>query len=136
MDEAIELAQRGAYVDIDTVEDDLPRWLRYYTDHDGPLRRLTVSSDAQTPGGAPAKLDRNFVAAAQESSLGLAATLPIFTTNTANALHLAHKGRLSLGADADALVLRHDSLDIVHVIARGRQVIADGQVIAPDQKEQ
>lgn len=33
MDEAIDLARRGAAVDVDVVEKDLPRWFRYYREH-------------------------------------------------------------------------------------------------------
>ncbi|HEY1404755.1 MAG TPA: hypothetical protein VGB05_11545, partial [Pyrinomonadaceae bacterium] len=46
MREAIELAARGSYVDLDTVAEDLPEWLRFYLDHGGDPARLTVSSDA------------------------------------------------------------------------------------------
>lgn len=33
-------------VDIDTVEQDLSRWLQFYIDHNGDMAHLTVSSDA------------------------------------------------------------------------------------------
>lgn len=46
MREAIELAARGSHVDIDTVERDLHKWLRFYLDNGGNPARLTVSSDA------------------------------------------------------------------------------------------
>jgi hypothetical protein len=49
MDDVIALARRGAYVDLDTVEGDLGRWLQYYREHGGPLSQLTVSSDAAAP---------------------------------------------------------------------------------------
>lgn len=44
MEEAIELTKRGVTVDVDTVEEDLPRWVRFYLDKGGDLSRLTVSS--------------------------------------------------------------------------------------------
>jgi beta-aspartyl-dipeptidase (metallo-type) len=45
MREAIELSNRGAHVDVDTVEHDLAKWLRFYLDNGGHLERLTVSSE-------------------------------------------------------------------------------------------
>jgi beta-aspartyl-dipeptidase (metallo-type) len=46
MDEAMALAKRGAFVDIDTVEQDTPKWLKYYVEQDGDLDQLTLSTDA------------------------------------------------------------------------------------------
>src|SRR3712207_169901 len=52
MSEAVELARRGSFVDVDTVEEDLHVWLRFYLEHGGPPDRLTASSDASisSPG--------------------------------------------------------------------------------------
>lgn len=127
MDEAIALAKQGSYVDIDTVDDDLVDCLRSYRQRGGPMDRLTISSDAHTPGGSPAKLYRNIVAAAHAPDLGLELVLPLCTRNPAAVLKLAQKGRLAAGLDADVLVLRHESLEIEHVFARGRQMVAHGE---------
>lgn len=57
MSEAIELARRGSFVDVDTVEEDLHVWLRFYLEHGGPPGRLTASSDASIsspPNALPA----------------------------------------------------------------------------------
>jgi beta-aspartyl-dipeptidase (metallo-type) len=54
--------------------------------------------------------------------------LPHVTTNTARALKLARKGRLAPSMDADVLVLREGSLDVVEVIARGRRMVQDGRL--------
>lgn len=40
--EAIELAKRGSFVDIDTVDEDLPEQLAYYLENGGPPDKLTV----------------------------------------------------------------------------------------------
>lgn len=127
MDEAIALTRQGAYADIDTVDDNLVDCLRSYRERGGPLDRLTISSDAQTPGGSPAKLYRNIVAAARASELGLELVLPLCTRNPAAVLQLGQKGHLAAGKDADVLVLRRESLEIVHVFARGRQMVAHGE---------
>jgi beta-aspartyl-dipeptidase (metallo-type) len=136
MDEAILLARRGAYVDIDTVEEDLGTWLAYYREHGGVLSRLTVSSDAHTAGGSPRKLYRQFVTAVRDHGLALGDVLPLFTCNPAGALRLAGKGRLRVGADGDILVLDQRSLELVHVFARGRQLLAYGQLGASGEEGQ
>jgi beta-aspartyl-dipeptidase (metallo-type) len=129
MDEAIEFAGLGAFVDIDTVNDDLPQWLQYYREHGGDLGRLTVSSDAHTADGSPEKLYRNFVRVMRELDIPLVEVLPLFTRNPAAVLQLKHKGRLEQGADADVLILREHTLEVVHVIARGKPMVRDGQFV-------
>jgi beta-aspartyl-dipeptidase (metallo-type) len=131
--EGIALARRGCFVDMDTVDGELPGWLRRYCAHDGPLSQLTVSSDARTPGGSPGKRFANFQAAAQAGILPLDEVLPLFTRNPATVLGLPTKGQLQPGMDADLLVLRHDTLAVVHVIAGGRHVVAQGQVVAHEE---
>lgn len=127
MDEAIALAGRGCNVDTDTVEPDTAKWLGYYLEHGGPPDRLSFSSDAHTPGGSTENLFRTFAAAVLEHRLPLERVLPHFSTNAAAALKLAGKGRIEPGADADLLVLRRRSLEVVHVIARGRVIVRDGR---------
>ncbi|MDP9309481.1 MAG: amidohydrolase family protein [Chloroflexota bacterium] len=136
MDEAIALAKRGAYVDIDVVDDNLWQCLRYYGDHGGDFAQLTVSSDAQTPGGSPTKLYRNVVAAVQEGGFTLDDVLPLVTLNPARVLKLDRKGRLAEGLDGDVLVLRQDTLEVVHVFARGKHLVKGGQVALESTQEQ
>jgi beta-aspartyl-dipeptidase (metallo-type) len=128
--EAIALAHQGAYVDMDTVDDGLARWLRYYRGHGGPLDRLTVSSDAHTPGGSPAKLHAGFVAAVREAGWDLAEAAAAFTRNPARALHLDARGGLREGAAADVLVLDRATLAVRDVFAGGRALVRDGRVVS------
>jgi beta-aspartyl-dipeptidase (metallo-type) len=51
------------------------------------------------------------------------------TRNAAEVLHLGAKGRLEPGADADLVVLRKETLDIVHVIAKGKTLVRDGEIL-------
>ncbi|HEY0606413.1 MAG TPA: amidohydrolase family protein [Herpetosiphonaceae bacterium] len=132
MDEAIDLARRGAFVDLDTVDDDLAQWLSYYREHDGLLDRLTVSSDAHTKDGSPAKLRRNLLGLIREHGWTLAEVLPLCTRNPAAVLKLKRKGQLQPGMDADIQILRRDSLDLMHLFARGQQLLKDGQLVAHD----
>jgi beta-aspartyl-dipeptidase (metallo-type) len=115
--EAIALARLGAFVDIDTVEENLTDWLRLYREQDAPPSQLTVSSDAHTLDGSPQKLYDQLVAAAHE--FGLAEVLPYFTFNPAQALGLHTKGRLEMGADGDILVLDKATFAINHLFALG-----------------
>jgi beta-aspartyl-dipeptidase (metallo-type) len=126
MHEAIELAGRGSYVDIDTVEQDLPRWLRFYLDNGGDPARLTVSSDASI--NSPLSLFEQVRSCVLEHDFPLEQMLAHVTTNTAAVLKLAHKGQLEVGRHADALVLRKGSLEIKEVMAGGRLLVRDGEL--------
>jgi beta-aspartyl-dipeptidase (metallo-type) len=129
MREAIALAKRGAAVDVDVVEKDLPKWLRFYRDHDGPPDRLTVSTDASisSPGDLLGQ-----VRACVAAGFALADVLPHVTRNTASILKLGRKGRLAAGADADLVVLEAGTLDVVEVVAGGRRLVRGGAVAVPD----
>jgi beta-aspartyl-dipeptidase (metallo-type) len=129
MDEAIALAQRGVYVGIDTVDEDLPRWVRYYREHGGPPDQLTVCSDAHTSGGTHGKLHEQFAACVRQDGLPLEDVLRAFTQNVACAWRLEAKGALGEGTDADLLLLDRDTLEVRHVFARGRQAVRDREVV-------
>ncbi len=129
MDDAIALSRRGAFVDVDTVDPGVGRWIRYYLEHGGVPERLTVSSDAHTAGAEPARLHEELVAAVREHGLSLEQVLPLFTANPATALKLRRKGRLAPGVDGDVVVLDGRTLAVVHVFARGRQRVRDGRVL-------
>jgi beta-aspartyl-dipeptidase (metallo-type) len=133
MDDAIRLARRGAYVDADAIEPDTARWLPYYLEHDGPPGRFSFSSDAHTTDGSHAKLFETFRRAVKECPLPVERVLPHFCANAAAALRLPDKGRIAAGADADCLVLEKDTLDVRHVISRGRLIVRDGR---PDLRPQ
>lgn len=136
IDDGIALAKRGAYVDMDTTEEKLGEHLRYYRRAGGPLDRLSVSSDAHTPGGSARKLYEQFVSCVHEHGFALTELLPLFTSNPAKILKLAGKGCLQKGRDADLLVLHKQTLEILHVFANGRQVVKEGEYVAPSKQEQ
>jgi beta-aspartyl-dipeptidase (metallo-type) len=46
MKEAIALTKKGTTVDIDTVQEDLSKWLKFYFNHGGLPEKLTYSTDA------------------------------------------------------------------------------------------
>lgn len=126
MDDAIALGNRGAWVDIDTVDDNLGDWLPYYFEQGGRRDRLTVSSDAHTADGAVEKLRSNITSCVRDGGLPMDAVLSLVTRNPATALGLARKGRVAEGMDADLLVLERQTFEIQHVVARGRRIVESG----------
>ncbi len=107
------------------------------------LERVTVSSDA---GGSipvfdaageltwlevarPDALLAAFRALVREGVVDLAGACRLFAANPARIYRLRGKGRIGVGADADLVVLDSE-LRPRDVFARGRRVVADGQVIA------
>jgi beta-aspartyl-dipeptidase (metallo-type) len=126
MREAAAFTRLGAFVDIDMTEENLPEQLRNFIDDNGDLRRLTVSSDAAI--SSPRTLHDQICACVAEHRFPLEQVLPLVTSNTARVLKLDRKGRLGPGCDADALVLRRKTLEIMHVFARGRQLVHGGEL--------
>lgn len=109
--EAVELTRRGVAVDLDCVEEDLPRW---WAQFDGDRSRVTISTDA--PIGRPgALLDA-------VRSLPLDESLPLATTNPARVLNLRDVGEVAEGKRADLLLLDETTLELRRVIAAGRTV--------------
>jgi beta-aspartyl-dipeptidase (metallo-type) len=109
------------------VEQDLARWVRFYFDSGGAPGRLTASSDAAI--NSPATLLAQLRSCVLEHGFTLDQLLPIVTSNTARVLKLSRKGRLDVGADADVLVMRRESLEPVALVARGRVLMKDGRIV-------
>jgi len=124
---AADLSRRGSFVDMDTVEEGLGRWIELFLEKGGDLGRLTFSSDADS--SAPEQTWRRLRESVRGHGLSFETLLPCVTANPARALKLAGKGRLTPGAEADVLVIRKDSLDIVEVVARGSRLLRGGEVV-------
>jgi len=125
--EAIELAARGSFVDIDTVNEDLPQWLRFYKGNRGDMTKLTVSSDASIT--SPRNLLEQIRACVLRHEFELEEVLPLVTANTANALKLGDKGVIEEGKSADILVLEKETLKIREVISDGKRLLKDGKLV-------
>lgn len=127
MGQAIHLAQKGGMgMDVDVVERDLYKWLRYWRDHGGPPHLLTVSSDASINRPAVMQQLRDCVL---NHGFALEQVLPLATRNTARILKLKEKGELRKGCAGDILLLEEGSLEIVHVLSHGKFVVRDGRVV-------
>jgi beta-aspartyl-dipeptidase (metallo-type) len=122
--EALDLARAGAAIDFDVAAHDLARWLHWYRAEQGPPDRLTLSSDASTT--SPGTLLDEIRDCVLRQGFSLEEVLPLVTANTTRILELERKGRLEPGLEADLLVLRVDSLELVDVIAGGRRLVAGG----------
>jgi len=127
LNEAIELALEGAFVDMDVVEENLAEWLPRYIDNGGPLEKLTISSDMDS--STPEIFFKQFCELVVKHRYSLDLVLPLFTANTARALKLEKKGNLRVGHDGDVVVLSEGSLDIQQVIARGQVMVRDGATV-------
>lgn len=112
--EAAELTRKGVAVDLDVVEEDLPKWLRAF---DGDRSLLTISTDS--PIGRPAALLEQIRNVIRENVLPLEDAFALATRNTARVLKLHDAGELAEGKRADLLILDAESLAIRHVIAGG-----------------
>ncbi len=124
--EAIELASKGSFVDIDTVNEDLPQWLRFYKGNRGDLTKLTVSSDASIT--SPRNLFEQIRKCVRSGEFALEEVLPLVTGNTANALKLGGKGTIKEGGDADLLVLEKETLNLREVVSDGKRLLKDGKI--------
>ena len=124
--EAVDLARRGGFVDIDTVDEDLPKWLEFYKQKGGDLSKLTVSSDASIT--SPQNLYRQLRACVVEHKFDLEEVLSLATRNCAAALKLPGKGNLKAGNAADILVLDRESLEIREVIGSGNRLFKNGKI--------
>jgi beta-aspartyl-dipeptidase (metallo-type) len=130
MCEAIDLARQGVTVDIDVMDRDLLKWLRFYRQHRGPLERLTISSDASQ--SSPNVVLDQLRSCVLEGRFPLEQVLPLATRNTAEVLQLRSKGTVEPGKDGDLLILEPGSLELQSVISRGKRMMAEGELLASE----
>ena len=140
--EAIELSNKGAYVDI-TADENTADWIDYFKHNGGNFSNLTISSDGN--GSLPVFDEKGemvgFGVATQEllfdqvaksvknHGVNLSEALSLITLNTARVLRLENKGRVEEGLDADLLLLDKKTLNIKHVFAKGKHMLENEEVI-------
>jgi beta-aspartyl-dipeptidase (metallo-type) len=127
LEEAVDLSRRGSFVDMDAAQENLAVKVREFLEQGGRADRLTLSSDAD--GNTPANLFLRWRQCVLDEKIPLERALPLVTRNAAEVLHLSRKGRLEPGADADLVVLRKETLEIVHVIAKGKTLVRNGEIL-------
>ncbi|MFT7528814.1 MAG: beta-aspartyl-dipeptidase (metallo-type) [Arenicella sp.] len=144
--EACDLTLQGCWVDVTAFEtgdvgyepaDALARYLQ----SDFPQDKLTISSDGGgclpcfNEQGHMTKMD--FASSSSmtqvfydlvDSGIAIDKVLPYFTSNVATLMNFGHKGCLSVGADADLLVLDNKQR-IDHVMAQGQWHVYEKQIV-------
>jgi beta-aspartyl-dipeptidase (metallo-type) len=127
MMEAVDLSKRGSFVDIDTVDEDLPKWLKFYRENGGETKKLTVSSDCSITG--PQNLFEQIRECLLNDEFPFEEVLALVTKNTADALKLRNKGTLKAGKAADILMLDKENLNLRDVFSNGRHLFKDGRTV-------
>ncbi len=146
--EACKLLSRGGYIDITAFPEgsvepglDALEAIQIAVERNLPLERITMSTDS---GGCLPSFDRqgtllrmDFASsrpmlATLQGALGaglpLETVLPLFTSNVAELLRLQSKGKISMGHDADLLVL-NEKYEITDVMAKGKWHKRDGKSV-------
>jgi beta-aspartyl-dipeptidase (metallo-type) len=126
-DQAVALAKRGMPLDVDVVEEDLPKWVRRYREKGGPPECLTVSSDASLT--SPRLLYEQLRSCVRDHKMPMDEVLALATRNTARVLKLDQKGALEKGRVGDILIMERDSWEVVHVLSRGMPMVCDGELV-------
>jgi beta-aspartyl-dipeptidase (metallo-type) len=145
-------AKNGGYVDfttsttplfLDEGEVKCSAALGHLLGEGVPAPRITFSSDGQgslpefdaagnmrgLKVGTSASLWPEVRDAVKVENVPLDIAVRVITTNAAGIYKLPRKGRLAAGYDADATFVDADTLEIRHVIARGRVMVRDGKPI-------
>lgn len=151
LEEAVRYGREGGFVDItsgirpdahDHISVKPSRALRRLLDAGVPAYHITMSSDSN--GSSPIFDDRGKLVAMGigsirtlweetrdaivEEGIPVETAISFVTQNVARVLKLRSKGRIRSGGDAD-LILVNDRWEIVHVFAKGRQMVEDGRPI-------
>lgn len=142
VDDAINLANKGSFVDI-TADEETGKWIQYYKQNKGDLNQLSISSDGNgslpqfnTKGeligfgvASQRTLFKQVVSAVKDYDLPLTEVLTLVTRNPATALCLDKKGSLKEGFDADILMLDQNSFEIEHVFAKGQHMLSNKEIL-------
>ncbi|MGZ5279052.1 MAG: amidohydrolase family protein, partial [Pseudobdellovibrionaceae bacterium] len=129
--EGAAMARLGSVIDLDIHERDLGVWLHRYVAMDGPLDKLSFSTDAGACG--PNELWGEIQSCFQKFNFTLEQLIPHVTSIPAQILKLRKKGRLAVDLDADLIVTDKKDLDIRHVMSNGRFFYRDHKFHYEDQ---
>ncbi|WP_223701938.1 beta-aspartyl-peptidase [Sutcliffiella deserti] len=145
-------AKRGGYVDfttstvqnfLDNGEVTCNHGLKEMLDSGVPIDQITFTSDGQASlpefnktgeliglqVGQVRSLYQAVRKAVLEENIPLEIAIRVITQNPAKILKLGNKGTISIGKDADLVILDQDTLNIQTVIAKGKVMVLNGKVL-------
>ena len=146
----IKFGQMGGYIDLTTsvpaglsaVRIKPSKAVKRLTENGVSIARITMSTDGN--GSIPKwnekkeltgmtvasvlSLHKEFVDIIKEEQISIEDAVRVTSTNIAEHLKLDQKGEITIGKDADLLVLDKDSLHIKHVLAKG-QILMENEKI-------
>ena len=148
----IEFGRMGGYIDLTTgasAERKLTgkikpsKAVKRFTEEGVSIKRITMSTDGN--GSIPkwnekkefigmavasvATLHKEFRDLVKEEQISLEDAVRVTSTNIARHLKLDQKGEIKADKDADLLVVGKDSLQIKHVLAKGKILMEDKKII-------
>lgn len=129
--DGVAITRKGSYIDLDIHERELGSWYKHYLELDGPLDRLSFSTDAGACG--PNELWGEIQICALKHEYKLEQLIPHVTSVPAQVLKLSRKGHLREGSDADLIVTDRKDLNIHHVMANGQFFYRDNKFQYADQ---
>lgn len=151
-DAGVDFAKLGGIVDLTTSSD--PNFLeedevkastglKMLLELGIPVEQISFSSDGQGSMpvfnekkelaglgvGSVKSLYREVKDAVLKDGVNFADAIKVITSNVADNLKLFNKGKIQEGRDGDIVIIDSESLDIQYVLAKGREMISNGQVI-------
>lgn len=153
LEAGVEFAKQGGYLDLTASTNDqliamgdirASDSLAFLIDKGVPVNQITFSSDAQgsLPNfdargrlngldvGSIASLHKEFVRSVKHYNIQLSVALACITENPAKITGLAKKGKIKTSCDADLCLLNADTLAIESVMAKGKWLLKNNEMLA------
>ncbi len=150
--QAVEFGKMGGYIDLtagvsgeekSSENIELSKAIKRLLKNGISIEKITISTDGN--GSIPkfnekkefvgmriasvSSLHKEFINIVKEENISIEEVTHVTSTNIAKHLKLAKKGEIRAGKDADIIALDRDTLKIKHVIARGKTLMEDEEVV-------